>query len=167
MKKFNTFLEYHGCNIDYKDGTRQIVFKTCSRPTRKPFWKNPEHVTSRVAKSTRAQLKNKPLAYIKDLKNYINRFNLKHNSEAKRVLEWFDDCRSLDSYTDSNSDYYSDTNSLPDTNYYKMSNLTGDNLIIDIKPEPEPEPDNKISELETNPQNPDNKKQKIPADNAL
>ena len=50
-----------------------------------------------------------------------------------------------------------------------MSNLTGDNLIIDIKPEPEPEPepDNKISELETNPQNPDNKKQKIPADSAF
>ena len=57
MKKFNTFVQYHGCNIGYKDGTRQIVFKTCSRPTRKPFWKNPEHVTSRVAKSTRAQLK--------------------------------------------------------------------------------------------------------------
>ena len=164
MKKFNTFVEYHGCNIDYKDGTRQIVFKTCSRPTRKPFWKNPEHVTSRVAKSTRAQFKNKPLSYIKDLKNYINRFNLKHNSEAKRVLEWFDDCRSLDSYTDSNSDYYSDTNSLPDTNYYKMSNLTGDNLIIDIKPEPEPD---KNSDLQTNPQNPNNKKQKIPVDNAL
>ena len=48
-----------------------------------------------------------------------------------------------------------------------MSNLTGDNLITDIKPEQEPEPDNKISKLETNPQNPDNKKQKIPAVNAL
>ena len=48
-----------------------------------------------------------------------------------------------------------------------MINLTGDNVIIDIKPEPEPEPDNEKSELETNPQNPDNKKQKIPADNAL
>ena len=164
MKKFNTLVEYHGCNIGYEDGTRQIVFKTCSRPTRKPFWKNPEHVTSRVAKSTRAQLKNKSLAYIKDLENYINRFNLKHNSEAKRVLEWFDDCRSLDSYTDSDSDYYSDTNSIPDTNYYKMSNLTGDNLIIDIKPEPEPD---KNSDLQTNPQNPNNKKQKIPVDNAL
>ena len=169
MRKFKTFVEYHGCNIGYKDGTRQIIFKTCSRPTCKPFWKNPEHVTSRVAKSTRAQLKNKPLAYKKDLKNYINRFNLGHSSEAKRVLEWVGDYSSSESYTGSDSDYYSDTNSLPDTNYYKMSNLTGDNLIIDIKPEPEPEPepDNKISELETNPQNPDNKKQKIPADNAL
>ena len=44
-----------------------------------------------------------------------------------------------------------------------MSNLTGDNIVIDIKPEP----DNKKSELETNPQNPDNKKQMIPADKPL
>ena len=87
MKKFNTFVRYHGCNIGYKDGTRQIILKTCSRPTFKPLWKNPEHVTSRVAKSTRAQLKNKPLPYKKDLKNYINRFNLGHSSGAKQVLE--------------------------------------------------------------------------------
>ena len=167
MKKFNTFVRCHGCNIGCKDGTRQIISKTCSRPTYKPFWKNPEHVTSRVAKSTRAQLKNKPLAYKKDLKNYINRFNLGHSSEAKRVLEWVGNYSSSESSIGSDSDYYSDTNSLTDTNYYKMSNLTGDNLIIDIKPEPEPEPDSKISELETNPQNLDNKKQKIPADNAL
>ena len=105
-----------------------------------------------MAKSTRAQPQNKPLAYKKDLKNYINRFNLGHNSETKRVLEWVGDYSSSESYTDSDSDYYSDTNSLPDTNYYKMSNLTGDNLIIDIKSEPD---------------NPDNKKQKIPIDNAL
>ena len=167
MKKFNTFVRYHGCNISYKDGKRQIIFKTCSRPTYKPFWKNPEHVTSRVAKSTGAQVKNKPLAYRKDVKNYINRFNLGDSSEARRVLEWVGDYSSSESYTGSGSDYYSNTNSLPDTNYYKMSNLTGDNLIIDIKPEPEPEPDNKISELETNPQNPDNKKQKKPTGNAL
>ena len=166
MKNLNTFVRYHGCNIGYKNGTRKIILRTCSKPTYNPFWKNPEHVTSRVAKSTRAQLKNKPLAYKKDLKNYINRFVLGHSSEAKRVLEWVGDYSSSESYTDSDSDYYSDTNSLPDTNYYKMSNLTGDNLIIDIKPEPEPEPD-KNSDLETNPQNPDNKKQKIPVDNTL
>ena len=68
MKKFNTFVRYHGCNIGYKDGTRQTIFKTCSRPTYNPFWKSPEHGISRVAKSTRAQLKNKPLAYKNILK---------------------------------------------------------------------------------------------------
>ena len=165
MKNLNTFVRYHGCNIGYKDGTRKIILRTCSKPTYNPFWKNPEHVTSRVAKSTRAQLKNKPLAYKKDLKNYINRFNLGHSSEAKRVLEWVGDYSSSESYTGSDSDYYSDTNSLPDTNYYKMSNLTGENLAIDIKSEPEP--DNNKTELETNPQNPDNKKQMVPADKTL
>ena len=169
MRKFKTFVEYHGCSIGYKDGTRQIIFKTCSRPTCKPFWKNPEHVTSRVAKSTRAQIKSKPLAYKKDLKNYVNRHSLDCNSEAKRLLDWLGDCSSSDSFTDSDSDYCSDTNSLPDTNYYKMSNLTGDSLIIDIKtePEPEPRPDNKKPELEKNHQNPGNKKRKIPAVNTL
>ena len=163
-----SFIEYHSCNIGYKDGTWQIVFKTCSRPTYKPFWKNPEHVTNRVARSTRAQLKNKPLAYKKDLKNYISRYNLKYNSEAKKLLEWLGDCSCSESYADSDSDYWSDTDSLPNTNYYKISNLTGDNLIIDIKSEPElePKPDNKKSELK-NSQNPDNKEQKIPADNAF
>ena len=167
MKNLNTFVRYHGCNIGYKDGTRKIILRTCARPTYNPLWKNPEHVTSCVVKSTRVQLKNKPLAYKKDLKNYINRFVLGHSSEAKQVLEWVGDYSSSESYTDPDSDYYSDTNSLPGTNYYKMSNLTGDNIVIDIKPEPEPEPDNKKSELETNPQNPDNKKQMIPADKAL
>ena len=133
MRKFKTFVEYHGCNIGYKDGTRQIIFKTCSRPTCKPFWKNPEHVTSRVAKSTRAQIKSKPLAYKKDLKNYVNRHSLDCNSEAKRLLEWLGDCSSSDSFTDSDSDYCSDTNSLPDTNYYKTSNLTGTVLLLILK----------------------------------
>ena len=138
--------------IGYKDGTRQVILKTCSRPTVNPFWKNLEHFTSRVVKSTRAQLKNKPLAFKRDLKAYINRFNLGHKSEAKQVLEWVGDYSSSESYTDSDSDYYIDTNSVPDK---LVPNLTGGNLIIDIKPEPE---------LETNP---NNKKQKIPVDNAL
>ena len=165
MKNLNTFVRYHGCIIGYKDGMRKIILRTCSRSTYNPFWKNPEHVTSHVAKSTRVQLKNKSLAYTKDLKNYINRFVLGHSSEAKRVLEWVGDYSSSESYTGSDSDYYSDTNSLPDTNYYKMSNLTGENLAIDIKSEPEP--DNNKTELETNPQNPDNKKQMVPADKTL
>ena len=156
MKKLNTFVKYHGCNIGHKDGTRQIILKTCPRPTDYPFWKNPKHVTSRVAKSTRAQLRLKPLAFKKDIKSYINRYNLGHRSKARRVLQCFGDYTSSESYTDTDSDYYSDTNSLPDNS---IPNLTGDNLVIDIKPEPEPE-----LELKTNP---DNKEQKIPIDNAL
>ena len=44
-----------------------------------------------------------------------------------------------DSDTDSDTDsgYYSNDNALPEMNYYKMSNLTGENLIIDLKPDPD------------------------------
>ena len=55
MKK--NFIEYHGCNLLYKDGTRQIVKKHCFKPTLYPFWKLSNDVTNSVAKSTRAQLK--------------------------------------------------------------------------------------------------------------
>ena len=132
MKKLDKFFKYHGCHIGYTDGTRQLILNTCSRPTDNPFWKNPEHVTSRVAKSARAQLKHKNLANKNNLKSYINRYNLGHSSEARGELEWFGNYNSPESYTD----YYSDTNSVPDTNYCKMSNLTGGNLVIDIKQEP-------------------------------
>ena len=57
MKK--NFIEYHGCNLLYKDGTRQIVKKHCFKPTLYPFWKLSNDVTNSVGKSRRAQLKNK------------------------------------------------------------------------------------------------------------
>ena len=99
MKILNTFVQYHGCNIGYKDGTRRLVKRgNCSNPTFYPFRKNAEHTTNYVAKSTRAQLTLKPIAL-------------------------------------SDSGYNNET--LPDTNYYKMSELTGDDLIINIKPDPD------------------------------
>ena len=53
MKNLNTIVKYHGCGIGYLDGTRELVKKSCSKPTFNPFWKNPEHTSNRVAKSTR------------------------------------------------------------------------------------------------------------------
>ena len=76
MKNLNTFVRYHGCNIGCRDGTRQLVKKTCSRPTFNPFWKNPEHSTNRVAKSTTALLKQNPLAYRNDIRRYVKKFTL-------------------------------------------------------------------------------------------
>ena len=76
MKNLNTFVRYHGCNIGYRDGTRQLVKKTCLRPTFNPFWKNPEHSTNRVAKSTTALLKQNPLAYRNDIRRYVKKFIL-------------------------------------------------------------------------------------------
>ena len=92
MKNLNTFVQCHGCDIGYKDGTRRLVKRgNCSNPTFYPLWKNAEHATNRVVKSTRAQLTLKPTA----LSHYG------YNNET-----------------------------LPDTNYYKMSELNGGDLII-------------------------------------
>ena len=181
MKKFQSKLlnvQYHGCNIGYKDGTRKLVTKKCSKPTYNPFWKNPEHYNNGVAKSRRAQLKQKPLAFKKDVQKYVQN-HIGNHGEAMKILALIVNGSDSDSDTngsDSDTDYYS-VKSLPKTNY-RMSNLTGDDLVIDIKPEPddtqqnsektvyEQNPELKLKpELET--QNPDNKKQKIPADNAL
>ena len=68
MKK--NFIEYHGCNLLYKDGTRQIVKKHCFKPTLYPFWKLSNDVTNSVGKSRRAQLKNKLKASKEEMLNY-------------------------------------------------------------------------------------------------
>ena len=169
MKNLNSFVQYHGYNIGYRDGTRQIIHKTCSRPTYNPFWKNPEHITYRVTKSARVQLKHKPVAFKKDFKSYINKFILGHSAEARQVLNYVGDYSSSESYTDSDSDNESDYYSLPETNC-RMSNLTGDNLVIDIKPEADDKTPDIKPDTEQKPklkQNPNNKQQKIPADNTL
>ena len=115
-----------------------------------------------MAKSTRAQLKNKPLAFKKDLKNYINRFNLGHCNEARRALEWVGDYSSSESYTDSDSDYDSDTNSIPDTNYQIVTTLS---LILNQSQSQSQikkyQNLKQIHRIQTN------KKQKIRVDNAL
>ena len=169
MKNLNTIVKYHGCGIGYLDGTRELVKRSCSKPTFNPFWKNPEHTSNRVAKSTRVQLKRKPAADRLYIRKYVKKYILNHG-EAMQVLNYIGNFSSSDTDTDSDTDsgYYSD-NSLPETNYHKISNLTGKNLSIDIKPDPEDveqkpdtdpnnEPDNEQNpELKTNKQTPDNK----------
>ena len=53
MKNLNAIFKYHGCGIGYLDGTRELVKKSCLKPTFYLFWKNPELTSNRVAKSTR------------------------------------------------------------------------------------------------------------------
>ena len=88
-----------------------------------------------------------------------------------QVLNYISNFSSSDSYSSSDTDsgYYSDDNALPETNYYKMSRLTEENLIIDLKPDPddiEQKPDIQKLDNEQKPdieksqnlkQNPDNK----------
>ena len=101
MKK--SFVEYHGCSLVYKDGTRQIIKRHCFKPTLYPFWKLSNDVTNSVAKSTRAQLKNKSMASNDEILNYKWQKNL---ISHKTFLEFNDEIN--------------------------LSNkLTGDTLIID------------------------------------
>ena len=68
-----SFVNYHGCNQHcYKDGTRKQVQYHCVKPTTFPFWKHPKDATSTIAKSTRAQLKNKSLATKEEIIQYKN-----------------------------------------------------------------------------------------------
>ena len=67
------FVRYHGCNQHfYKDGTRKQVSYHCVKATTYPFWKNPKDATNTIAKSTRAQLKNKLLATKEEIEQYKN-----------------------------------------------------------------------------------------------
>ena len=135
------------------DGTNEIAYSKCSKATFNPFWKNPEHVTNRIARSTRSQIKKKTPASNIYVKSYFNYLKFVKNKGTQL----------LDSdYSDSDSDYISDSDSDSETNnqHNKKTELTGENLIIDIKQEPETAEENIPNvkpELETKQQNADNK----------
>ena len=100
-----SFVTYHGCSQHcYKDGTRRRILYYCVKPTTFPFWKHPKDAASIIAKSTRAQLKNKPLATKEEVIQYKNEQTWKLPT--------------------------ANTITTPDTETVR-NNLTGDNLIID------------------------------------
>ena len=106
-----SFVIYHGCNWHcYKDGTRKEVEYHCHKPTSFPFWKHPKDATNTIAKSTRAQLKIKPLAEIKDISQY------RHEQTWKVPT----------------ANYY-----IPNTDETVRNNLTGETLIIDETKKPD------------------------------
>lgn len=109
MKK--NFIEYHGCNLLYKDGTRQIVKKHCFKPTLYPFWKLSNDVTNSVAKSTRAQLENKSIATESEIIAYRKQSKLISNKTFTETKH--------------------EANSLTENEVTSSSNLKGDTLIID------------------------------------
>ena len=60
MKNFSqTFVIYHGCGKCYLDGTNALVpiGRKCFIQRNNSFWKNPIDANTKIAKSTRAQLK--------------------------------------------------------------------------------------------------------------
>ena len=98
------FVNYHGCNLHcFKDGTRKEVVYSCIKPTLFPYWKHPKDATNSIAKSTRAQLKIKPMATIEDISQY-------QHEQTWKV---------------SSANYYIPSNNLTTTD------STGETLVID------------------------------------
>ena len=106
-----SFVTYHGCsNHCYTDGTRKEVIYHCIKSTSFPFWKQPKDATNTIAKSTRAQLKIKPLANKNDIFQY-------QYEQTWKVPT---------------ANYY-----IPNTDETVRNNLTGDTLIIDETKKPD------------------------------
>ena len=131
MKKFSqTFFSYHGCGKCYLDGTNTLVpiGRKCVMQTNNPFWKNPIDTNSKIAKSTRTQLKIKARAN----RSYVIKY-----LRFKKALEEnkFGDESDYSTGDESNS-YNSDNESISGNATETEQNLTdneltGENLIID------------------------------------
>ena len=132
MKFSQNFIAYHGCGKFYLDGTNEIVYYVCSNKTLNPFWKNPIDVNNKISKSTRSQVKKKPLATRKYIRKYFNDLHYLKNKDTQSSSDWDTD------YSDDDSDltdYQSDTetNSKAETAHSNQKpELTGENLVIDI-----------------------------------
>ena len=72
MKFSQNFITYHGCGKYYLDGTNKIAYYGCGNKTFYPFLKNPIDVNNKISKSTRSQVKNKPLETRKYIRKYFN-----------------------------------------------------------------------------------------------
>ena len=150
MKNFSqTFVSYHGCGKCYLDGTNALVpiGRKCVMQTNNPFWKNPIDTNSKIAKSTRTQLKIKARAN----RSYVIKY-----LRFKKALEEnkFGDESDYSTGDESNS-YNSDNESISGNATETEQNLTdneltGENLIID-------ENTMQTSDIKNNEQTPRNK----------
>ena len=167
MKFSQNFIAYHGCGKCYLDGTNEIAYYGCSNKTFNPFWKNPTDVNNKISKSTRSQVKKKPLATRKYVRKYFDYLLYLENKDTQSSSDWNTDSSDADTdLTDYGSDTDTETNSKPETaqiqNSYLKPELTGENLITDItKNNAKTETDKVlvINITQKPEQNPDNKKQ--------
>ena len=167
MKFSQNFIAYHGCGKCYLDGTNEIAYYGCSNKTFNPFWKNPIDVNNKISKSTRSQVKKKPLATRKYVRKYFDYLLYLENKDTQSSSDWNTDSSDVDTdLTDYGSDTDTETNSKAETAQVQNSNLkpelTGGNLIIDItKNNVKTETDEAlVIDITQKPeQNPDNKKQ--------
>ena len=167
MKFSQNFIAYHGSGKCSLDGANEIACYGCSNKTFNPFWKNPIDVNNKISKSTRSQVKKKPLATRKYVRKYFDYLLYLENKDTQSSSDWNTDSSDVDTdLTDYGSDTDTETNSKAETAQIQNSNLkpelTGENLIIDItKNNVKTETDEVlVIDITQKPeQNPDNKKQ--------
>ena len=164
MKFSQNFIAYHGCGKFYLDGTKEIAYYDWSNKIFNPFWKNPIDVNNKISKSTRSQVKKKPLATRKYIRKYFNDLHYLKNKDTQSSSDWDTDYSDDDSdLTDYQSDTDTETNSKAETAHSNQKpELTGENLVIDItKNNVKTETDEVlvINITQKPEQNPDNKKQ--------
>ena len=134
MKFSQNFIAYHGCGKFYLYGTNEIAYYGYSNKTFNPFWKNPIDVNNKISKSTRSQVKKKPLATRKYIRKYFNDLHYLKNKDTQSSSDWDTDYSDDDSdLTDYQSDRDTETNSKAETAHSNQKpELTGENLVIDI-----------------------------------
>ena len=130
MKIFSqTFVTYHGCGQCYLDGTNKIVpeGRKCIMPTDNPFWKKPIDTCNKIAKSRRAQIKNKAKAnrgYVRRYAKYVRVFHKKNG-----ILTMLFGDYSSDNELNSNASISG--NATETVHNISDNEVTGENLIID------------------------------------
>ena len=87
MKFSQNIIAYHSCGKCYLDGTIEIAYFGCSNKTFNPFWKTPIDAKNKISKSTRSQIKKKPVATRKYIRKYFNYLlYLEHKTHNQVVI---------------------------------------------------------------------------------
>ena len=107
------------------DSTNEVLTNIgCVLPTFNPFWKRPKDSTNKTAKSTGAQIKNKPYATRKYMKKYSKYVTfLKFNKDTQ--------------WSDYRTDCSIDCSSESETESEKLWLETGQDLVTDLTPNSE------------------------------
>ena len=124
MKYFSqNFITYHCCGNCYLDSINAIAKFGCEKSTNNPFWKRPIDVTNKIAKSTRSKIDNKTCAtrnYVKKCFQYLK--VLENNKDTQCWSDYSSDCSTC-----------SESESVTESE--KRWSETGQDLVIDIKPD--------------------------------
>ena len=130
MKFSQNIIAYHGCGKCYLDGTIEIAYFGCSNKTFNPFWKTPIDAKNKISKSTRSQIKKKPVATRKYIRKYFNYLLYLEHKDTQSSSDYNTDFVDYDTDTDAETDSEAETAQNQNSNL--KPELTSENLIIDI-----------------------------------